>query len=211
MFNGDHLRAAREKKGWTQEQLAQKLGVSKQAVSQWEAEKTTPSMDNLLLCCKYLEVDIAYLCPIHKKYDSNDNVDHNVNDNIIDDIHDDTIRFEQKENHMAEVTEKNEEKFTTEVIKENKENSATEIEMNDKAIGGTIIIAGILFLTICVTAYRYSDSIELLFIIFAIVGLIAVGVVIACKPTERAIYIRKLRWIILIGIAGLYLLIDFLV
>lgn len=39
---GTRLLAAREKRGWTQQQLAEALGVSTQAVSQWETGKTFP-------------------------------------------------------------------------------------------------------------------------------------------------------------------------
>lgn len=46
--NLQHLRAARN---MTQEQLAMLLGVSRQSVSKWEAERAYPEMDKLLKLC----------------------------------------------------------------------------------------------------------------------------------------------------------------
>ncbi len=47
--NLQHLRATRN---MTQEQLAMLLGVSRQSVSKWEAEKAYPEMDKLLSICQ---------------------------------------------------------------------------------------------------------------------------------------------------------------
>lgn len=44
-----HLRATNN---MTQEQLAVLLGVSRQAVTKWEAEKSYPEMDKLLKLCQ---------------------------------------------------------------------------------------------------------------------------------------------------------------
>lgn len=44
-----HLRAANN---MTQEQLAVLLGVSRQAVTKWESEKSYPEMDKLLKLCQ---------------------------------------------------------------------------------------------------------------------------------------------------------------
>jgi putative transcriptional regulator len=41
----NRLRALRGEQGWTQEQLGQKLGVSRQAVNALETEKHDPSLD----------------------------------------------------------------------------------------------------------------------------------------------------------------------
>ena len=41
----NHLRALRTERGWTQEQLGQVLGVSRQAVNALETDKHDPSLD----------------------------------------------------------------------------------------------------------------------------------------------------------------------
>lgn len=44
---GKNIAALRREKGWTQEQLAEKLGVSAQAVSKWESGKSCPDISLL--------------------------------------------------------------------------------------------------------------------------------------------------------------------
>ena len=45
---GERISSARKKSGMTQEQLAERVGVSVQAVSKWENGKNLPDIDNLL-------------------------------------------------------------------------------------------------------------------------------------------------------------------
>lgn len=47
----ENLQGLRSERGMTQEQLAQALGVSRQAVTKWEAEKSYPEMDKLIAMC----------------------------------------------------------------------------------------------------------------------------------------------------------------
>lgn len=56
-FN-EKLQALRRQKDWTQEQLAEKLFVSRTAVSKWESGKGYPNIESLKLLSKALEVSI---------------------------------------------------------------------------------------------------------------------------------------------------------
>ncbi len=56
----------------TQEQLAEKLGVSRQAVSRWEAGESTPDMLNLAGLCKYFGVSSDYL--INDDFNSDEDI-----------------------------------------------------------------------------------------------------------------------------------------
>ena len=56
--NLQHLRATRN---MTQEQLAMLLGVSRQSVTKWEAEKSYPEMDKLLKICQIFECSLDEL------------------------------------------------------------------------------------------------------------------------------------------------------
>ena len=56
--NLQHLRAERH---MTQEQLAMLLGVSRQSVTKWEAEKSQPEMDKLLKICQIFECSLDEL------------------------------------------------------------------------------------------------------------------------------------------------------
>ena len=47
--------------GWTQVQLAQKLGVTKQTVSNWENDNIQPSIDMLVKLAKIFNVTTDYL------------------------------------------------------------------------------------------------------------------------------------------------------
>lgn len=51
----------RKANGLTQEQLAEKLSVSRQAVSRWEAGDSAPDMYNLQAICRYFGVSADYL------------------------------------------------------------------------------------------------------------------------------------------------------
>lgn len=53
--------ALRKAKGITQEQLAQAINVSAQAVSKWETETCLPDVQTLPLIAEYFEVSIDYL------------------------------------------------------------------------------------------------------------------------------------------------------
>lgn len=58
---GEVLRAHREGCKMTQELVAEKLGVSRQAVSKWEQGKTEPSTTNLVKLARLYGVDPADL------------------------------------------------------------------------------------------------------------------------------------------------------
>lgn len=58
---GEKLKSARKSAGLTQEQLSEKLLVSRQAVTKWEADKGMPDIENLKLLSKLLNVSIDYL------------------------------------------------------------------------------------------------------------------------------------------------------
>ena len=47
--------------GWTQVQLAQKLGITKQTVSNWENDNIQPSIDMLTKLAKVFNVSTDYL------------------------------------------------------------------------------------------------------------------------------------------------------
>lgn len=53
-----HLRKAR---GISQEELADKIGVSRQAVSKWESEQSVPDMDKIISLSDFFETTTDYL------------------------------------------------------------------------------------------------------------------------------------------------------
>ena len=57
----DILKSLREQHGLTQEQLAERVMVTRQAVSRWETGETQPNTDTLLLLSKEYDVSINTL------------------------------------------------------------------------------------------------------------------------------------------------------
>lgn len=62
----------RKGNGMSQEQLAEKLGVSRQAISRWESGDSTPDMINLFGLCECFKVSADYL--IHDDYESDEDM-----------------------------------------------------------------------------------------------------------------------------------------
>lgn len=61
MIFADKLIALRKKNGWSQEEFAEKMGVSRQAVSKWEGAQTVPDLDKILLMARLFGVSTDYL------------------------------------------------------------------------------------------------------------------------------------------------------
>ena len=58
---GDRIHSLRKSKGISQEELADKIGVSRQAVSKWESEQNTPDIEKVILLSDYFETTTDYL------------------------------------------------------------------------------------------------------------------------------------------------------
>lgn len=58
---GKNIKQLREKKGITQESLAEQLSVTRQAVSNWENGKTQPDIETLNKIASVLEVSVEEL------------------------------------------------------------------------------------------------------------------------------------------------------
>ena len=58
---GDRIQSLRKSKGISQEELADKIGVSRQAVSKWESEQNTPDIEKVILLSDYFETTTDYL------------------------------------------------------------------------------------------------------------------------------------------------------
>lgn len=57
----DRLKYLRQSKGFNQVQLAEKLGVKKQSISNWENDNIMPSVDMLVKIADYFRVSTDYL------------------------------------------------------------------------------------------------------------------------------------------------------
>ena len=61
MIFADKLIELRKKAGMSQEELAEKLGVSRQSVSKWEGAQSTPDLNRILEISKIFDVSTDYL------------------------------------------------------------------------------------------------------------------------------------------------------
>lgn len=57
----DRIQNLRKSKGISQEELADKIGVSRQAVSKWESEQSMPDIEKIILMSDFFEVTTDYL------------------------------------------------------------------------------------------------------------------------------------------------------
>lgn len=61
MIVADKIAGLRKEKGWSQEQLAEQMGVSRQAVSKWESGQALPDLDKILALSQLFGVTTDYL------------------------------------------------------------------------------------------------------------------------------------------------------
>ena len=61
MTTGEKLSKLRKENNYTQEALAEKIGVSRQAISKWESDGAFPETDKLIMLAKLYNCSIDYL------------------------------------------------------------------------------------------------------------------------------------------------------
>ena len=57
----DRIKILRKRSGISQEELADKMGVSRQAISKWESGQSFPDIDKIVLLSEYFDVTTDYL------------------------------------------------------------------------------------------------------------------------------------------------------
>jgi len=80
MIFSEKLQILRKNKGYTQEALADKLGVSRQAVAKWESGQIYPDISNLIQISELMNVSVDYLvkdrnCTVNIKDSSDTDLD----------------------------------------------------------------------------------------------------------------------------------------
>ena len=61
MILADKITALRKKAGWSQEELAEQLGVTRQSVSKWEGAQSVPDMDKVVMMSRLFGVTTDFL------------------------------------------------------------------------------------------------------------------------------------------------------
>ena len=78
---GDNLKQIRKSKNISQEELAEKLGVSRQSVSKWETGENYPSMYNIMCLCDIFKCKINNL--VHESMSDIDSLDEEVKMSVV--------------------------------------------------------------------------------------------------------------------------------
>lgn len=81
MTLGEKIYKLRTKRSMTQEQLAEKIGVSRQSVSKWETDCAIPDIEKLKLLAEIFEVSITELLGMEceedtKRKDEKERIEH---------------------------------------------------------------------------------------------------------------------------------------
>lgn len=84
---GENLKAIRKSKNISQEQLAEKLGVSRQSISKWETGENYPSMNNIICLCDIFKCKINEL--VHKDFSDINFLDEEIKMSV--------VKFKEKE------------------------------------------------------------------------------------------------------------------
>ena len=74
MILADKIIDLRKRNGWSQEELAEKLSVSRQSISKWEGAQAAPDLDKILAMSRLFGVSTDYLL----KDDAQENAEHTV-------------------------------------------------------------------------------------------------------------------------------------
>ena len=72
MTFGEKLKEARKEAGLSQEQFAEKMGVSRSAIAKWESDKGMPDVNNLKAMAQLLNISVDYLLDEDEKLSFNE-------------------------------------------------------------------------------------------------------------------------------------------
>ena len=79
MVIGNKITELRKKYGYTQETLSEKIGVTRQTLSNWESNITSPDLEQASLLCKELKISINDLIDNELEVDVKDNSEKIIN------------------------------------------------------------------------------------------------------------------------------------
>ncbi len=78
---GDNLKNIRKQRKISQEELAEKLGVSRQSISKWETGENYPSMQNIICLCTIFKCKINDL--VHEDFNDIDFMDSEIKMSVV--------------------------------------------------------------------------------------------------------------------------------
>ncbi len=75
---GKRLRETRERKGLSQQEVAEKLHVTRQSISRWETDKSCPDLENLVILGKLYQTSIDNLLEVEKEEGFSEHVEEKI-------------------------------------------------------------------------------------------------------------------------------------
>ena len=72
MILSEKLIMLRKKNGWSQEELAMKMDISRQSVSKWESGSSLPDLDKIIKLSQIFDVSTDFLLKDSLEYEDND-------------------------------------------------------------------------------------------------------------------------------------------
>lgn len=76
---GKRLREIRTKQGLTQQQLADRVGLTKTSISCYESGSRTPTLDTLIDLANELNIELSYFLGTENYYVASDNSNYGIN------------------------------------------------------------------------------------------------------------------------------------
>lgn len=83
MSIGEKIVELRKKYHFTQEKLAEKIGVSRQTLSNWESNVTSPDLSQAKILCQYLKTSLDELANSDLEIICDDNSKDNIFNNLV--------------------------------------------------------------------------------------------------------------------------------
>ena len=156
----------RKKNGLSQEELADKLGLSRQAVSKWERAESSPDTDNLICLAKLYNVSLDDLLQTSQD---------------VDEIKEEVREKEsEKENSIKELKERLEEKGYAALSEEEKERYKKISTFDHIFTSVMYVVAVIIYFTI---SFIYEGQWQRLWVIFLVP--VFLSSIISCIKKRR--------------------------
>ena len=156
----------RKKNGLSQEELADKLGLSRQAVSKWERAESSPDTDNLICLAKLYNVSLDDLLQTSQDVEE-----------IAEDVKE---KESEKENSIKELKEKLEEKRWANLSPEEAARYKKISSIDHIVTGVMYIVAAAIYFTI---SFLYNDQWQKLWVIFLVP--VFLSSIISCIKKRR--------------------------